>query len=63
MNEEQEYKSFRTLAAELKARRKPKLSPERIERANKIFREIEEEQERLEEPQRQTDKVARQPEV
>jgi len=52
-------KSFSTLAADLKARRKPTLSREQIERANKIFEEVEKE--------RSTDeskrKIARQPEA
>lgn len=54
-------KSIHTLASESKARRKPNLTLERIERANKIFEEIEKEQEKLKEISKR--KVARQPEV
>ena len=52
-------KSWRTLAAESKASRKPKLTQEQIDRANKIFEEIEKEQ-NSKKPLR---KIARQPEV
>ena len=52
-------KSFRTLASDLKARRQRKLTPEQIDRLNKVFEEIEEEQSK-ENPKR---KIARQPEV
>ena len=52
-------KSFRTLATDLKSRRKPTLSREQIEKANKIFGEIEKER-ATEEPER---KIARQPEA
>lgn len=52
-------KSFRTLASDLKARRKRKLTSEQIDRLNKIFDEIEKEQSK-ETPKR---KIARQPEV
>ena len=52
-------KSFRTLASDLKARRQRKLTPEQIDRLNKVFEEIEKEQSK-ENPKR---KIARQPEV
>lgn len=52
-------KSFRTLASDLKARRKRKLTDEEVNRLNKIFEEIEKEQQK-ENPER---KIARQPEV
>ncbi len=39
-------KSFRTLASDLKASRKRKLTPEQIDRLNKIFEEIEREQQK-----------------
>ena len=52
-------KSFRTLASELKASRKQKLTPEQIDRLNKVFDEIEKEQLK-ESPKR---KIAKQPEV
>ena len=52
-------KSFRTLAAELKASRKRKLTPDQIDRLNKVFDEIEKEQSK-EAPKR---KIAKQPEV
>jgi len=54
-------KSIRTLASESKARRKPQLTPAQIERANKIFEEIEKEQEQIKETPKR--KIARQPEV
>ena len=57
--EPKQRKSFRTLASELKASRKQKLTPEQIERLNKVFDEIEKEQSK-ENPKR---KIARQPEV
>lgn len=37
-------KNFRTLASDLKARRQRKLTPEQIEKLNKVFDEIEKEQ-------------------
>ena len=52
-------KSFRTLASELKASRKRKLTSEQIDRLNKVFDEIEKEQSK-EAPKR---KIAKQPEV
>ncbi len=52
-------KSFRTLASDLKARRKRKLTDEEVNRLNKMFEEIEKEQKK-EIPER---KIARQPEV
>jgi hypothetical protein len=52
-------KSFRTLASDLKARRQRKLTPEQIEKLNKVFDEIEKEQSK-ENPNR---KIASQPEV
>ena len=52
-------KSIRTLASDLKASRKRKLTPEQIDRLNKVFEEIEKEQQK-EIPER---KIARQPEV
>lgn len=39
-------KSFRTLASDLKAGRKCKLTPEQIDSLNKIFEEIEKEQQK-----------------
>ena len=54
-------KSWKTLAGESKARRKPNLTPAQIDKANKVFEEIENEQENLKEnPKR---KIAQQPEV
>jgi len=54
-------KSWRTLASESKARRKANLTPAQIEKLNKIFEEIDKEQEQMkEDPKR---KIARQPEV
>ena len=41
---EKPLKSFRTLASDLKARRKRKLTSEQIDRLNKVFEEIEKEQ-------------------
>lgn len=52
-------KSIRTLASDLKASRKRKLRPEQIDRLNKVFEEIEKEQQK-EVPER---KIARQPEI
>lgn len=54
-------KSIRTLAGESKARRKPQLTPSQIERANKIFEEVEKEQEQLKETPKR--KIARHPEA
>ncbi len=54
-------KSIRTLASESRARRKPKLTDDQIEKANKIFKEIEKEQEQIKEGLKR--KIARQPEV
>ncbi len=39
-------KSIRTLASDLKAKRKRKLAPEQIYRLNKIFEEIEKKQQK-----------------
>ena len=39
-------KSIRTLASDLKASRKRKLTPEQIDRLNKVFEEIEKEQQK-----------------
>lgn len=52
-------KSIRTLASDLKARRKRKLTDEQINRLNKIFDEIEKEQSK----EKQDRKIAKQPEV
>ncbi len=52
-------KSIRTLASDLKAGRKPKLTATQIEKLNKVFEEIEKEQSK-EAPNR---KIAQQPEV
>lgn len=52
-------KSWRTLAGESKARRKPVLSPSQIEKTNKVFEEIEKEQSQPASPR----KIARQPEA
>jgi hypothetical protein len=52
-------KSIRTLASDLRASRKKKLTPEQINRLNKIFEEIEREQS-IEVPKR---KIAKQHEV
>jgi len=41
-------KSIRTLARDLKARCKRKLAPEQIDRLNKVFEEIEKEQQKEE---------------
>lgn len=43
------FKSWRTLAEESKTRRKPNLTSVQIEKANKIFEEIETKQEQLKE--------------
>ena len=43
---QKERKSFRTLASNLKARRKRKLTDEQIDKFNKIFDEIEKEQQK-----------------
>lgn len=54
-------KSWHTLASESMARRKTKLTQAQVEKLNKIFEEIEKEQEQINEcPKR---KIARQPEV
>ncbi len=54
-------KSIRTLASESKARRKTPLTPDQIKKLNKIFEEIEKEQER---DKKDSDrKIAQQPEV
>ncbi len=52
-------KSIRTLASDLKARRKRKLTDEEINNLNKMFEEIEKEQTKENEKR----KIARQPEV
>lgn len=39
-------KSIRTLASESKARRKTPLTPEQVEKLNKIFDEVDKEQDR-----------------
>ena len=52
-------KSIRTLASDLKARRKRKLTDEEVNRLNKIFEDIEREQQK-EDSNR---KIAQQPEV
>lgn len=52
-------KSIRTLASDLKARRKRKLTDEEINKLNKMFEEIEKEQTKENEKR----KIARQPEV
>jgi hypothetical protein len=54
-------KSWKTLASESKARRKTKLTPEQVEKLNKIFEDIDAEQERTTEDSKR--KIARQPEV
>lgn len=54
-------KSIRTLASESKARRKTPLTPEQVEKLNKIFDEIDKEQDRATEDSKR--KIARQPEV
>lgn len=54
-------KSIRTLASESKARRKTPLTPEQVEKLNKIFEEIDKEQDRAKEDSKR--KIARQPEV
>lgn len=54
-------KSIRTLASESKARRKTPLAPEQVEKLNKIFDEIDKEQDRATEDSKR--KIARQPEV
>ncbi len=56
---QKERKSFRTLASDLKARRKRKLTDEQIDKLNKVFDEIEKEQQK-ENTER---KIALQPEV
>ncbi len=52
-------KSIRTLASDLKARRKRKLTDEQIDRLNKVFDEIEKEQSK----EKQDRKIAKQAEV
>ena len=52
-------KSIRTLASDLKARRKRKLTDDEINKLNKMFEEIENEQSKEIEKR----KIARQPEV
>ncbi len=54
-------KSIRTLASESKARRRTPLTPEQVEKLNKIFDEIDKEQDRSREDSKR--KIARQPEV
>jgi hypothetical protein len=56
-------KSIRTLASESKARRKTPLTPEQVEKLNKIFEQIEKEQERERAKEDSKRKIARQPEV
>lgn len=57
--ETKQRKSFRTLASDLKVRRKKKLTDEEINKLNKMFEEIEKEQSKETEKR----KIARQPEV
>ena len=52
-------KSIRTLASDLKARRNRKLTDEEVNRLNKIFDEIEKEQQK----ENSNRKIAQQPEV
>lgn len=54
-------KSWKTLASESKARRKTKLTQGQVEKLNKIFEELEREQEENKEGSKR--KIARQPEV
>lgn len=54
-------KSWRTFASESKERRIAKLTPELVERLNKIFRQIDQEQKQNKEIQRR--KIAKQPEA
>ncbi len=54
-------KNWKTLASESKARRKTKLTPEQIEKLNKNFGDIDNEQEQTKEDSKR--KIARQPEV
>jgi len=54
-------KSWKTLASESKARRKTPLTPEQVEKLNKIFEDIDKEQEQANEDSKL--KIARQPEV
>ena len=56
-------KSIRTLASESKARRKTPLTPEQVEKLNKIFEEIEKAQEQEQAKEDSKRKIARQPEV
>lgn len=52
-------KSFRTLANDLKSRRKPNLTQNQVDKANKVFEEIEKEQT----PTTPNRKIAQQPEA
>ena len=54
-------KSWKSLASESKARRKTPLTPAQVEKLNKIFEDIDKEQEQTKEDSRR--KIARQPEV
>ncbi|HMN69968.1 MAG TPA: hypothetical protein PKC28_15600 [Bdellovibrionales bacterium] len=61
MKSSKTLKSWKSLASESKARRKTKLTQEQVEKLNKIFEEIEREQETNKEDSKR--KIARQPEV
>jgi hypothetical protein len=54
-------KSWKTLASESKARRKTPLTPAQVEKLNKIFEDIDKEQDQAKEYSKR--KIARQPEV
>jgi hypothetical protein len=54
-------KSWKTLASESKARRKTPLTPAQVEKLNKIFEDIDKEQDQAKEDSKR--KIARQPEV
>lgn len=54
-------KSWKTLASESKARRKTPLTPAQVEKLNKIFVDIDKEQDQVKEDSKR--KIARQPEV
>lgn len=54
-------KSWKSLASESKARRKTPLAPAQVEKLNKIFEDVDKEQEQTKEDSRR--KIARQPEV
>lgn len=61
MTNTKKLKSWKTLASDLREKCKPNLTPEQLEKANKIFEKIDQEQK--EQSKEQEKKIAQQPEV